>query len=70
MLTADPQAVYPSEVERELLRRHLKKVDLKALAQLSGIDERRLREYRQGVRVPKPERAEKIAEALAELLDG
>jgi hypothetical protein len=70
VLVTDPQAVYPCSSEWELLRRHLKNVDLKTLAELSGIDERRLREYRQGARVPKRERVEKIVEALGELLDG
>jgi hypothetical protein len=65
-----PQTDYPSEMEWELLRAHMKNVDLKALVELSGSDERRLREYRQGVRVPKRERIEKIAEALAEILGG
>jgi transcriptional regulator with XRE-family HTH domain len=66
----DPQAVYPCRSEWALLRAHLKKVDLRALAELSGIAERRLRDYRQGARVPKRERVETIAEALAELLGG
>jgi hypothetical protein len=70
VLPTDPQADYPSEIEWELLRAQLKNVDPKALAELSGIDKRRLREYRQGVRVPKRERVKKIVEALAEILSG
>ena len=45
----------PSIVEYVKVDYYGTATDLKALAALSGIDERRLREYRQGARIPRRE---------------
>jgi hypothetical protein len=69
ILIADPQAVYWGEDEWETVRPYLNRVSISHLSRLSGVPERRLREYRQGARRPSAKRLRKIMEALAEMLD-
>lgn len=52
ILFADPQLVYSDPGEWEVIRAQLAGVRLRDLAQATGISERRLRESRQGARVP------------------
>ena len=64
----EPQTVYWSASDWETLRPWLDRVSLAELSDLTGIDQRRLREYRQGKRKPPAERVERMAEALTRLL--
>jgi hypothetical protein len=68
ILLTDPQAVYLGGGEWEAIRKWLDRVPTSELSKRSGVDARRLREYRQGVSRPRPERAKAIAEALARML--
>ena len=62
MVYSDPRAC-------EATRKQLWHVALRDVARLSGVSERRLREYREGVRSPRAERAQAIAAGVAELLE-
>ncbi len=64
VLLSDPQVVYPGGGEWEAIRSQLDRVSISELSRLSGISERRLREYRQGARRPSAKRLEAIAGAL------
>jgi DNA-binding transcriptional regulator YiaG len=68
VLLSDPQVVYSEEGDWEMIRSQLGRVSISRLARLSGVSERRLREYRQGDRKPSPKRLEAIAAALGRVL--
>ena len=70
VLLTDPQAVYPGGGEWEAIRPWLDRVPLAELSKRTGVDERRLREYRQGRRRPRAERVEAIAKALTRMRSG
>jgi hypothetical protein len=69
VLIVDPQAVYWGGGEWETVRPYLDRVSIAELSRRSGVNARRLREYRQGVRRPKAKTFRKIVKALAEMLD-
>jgi transcriptional regulator with XRE-family HTH domain len=69
VVIGDPQAICESPAEWDLTRSRMESVDLSELAKLSGLDPRRLREYRQGDRRPKRDRFARIVEALTRILD-
>ena len=69
VLLANPQAVYFGGGEWETIRPWLGRVSIRELSRLSGVPERRLREYRQGVRRPSAKRLGMISAALAQTLD-
>jgi hypothetical protein len=68
VLITDPLAVYPSNVEGELLRRRLGEVSIPELAERSGVSERMLRSVRDGSRRPSPATVEAVLRALEEML--
>jgi hypothetical protein len=70
VLLADPQAVYSAGGEWVAIRPQLGRVSIAELSKLSGISERRLREYRQGARRPSAKRLEAIAGALGRKISG
>jgi hypothetical protein len=70
VLVTDPRAVYPSNVEWELLRRRLGEVSITELAAASGVSERMLWYLRDGSRQPSPAMARAILGALGEMLEG
>ncbi len=67
LLTEDPQQIYSGEDYWETLRSSLSGIRLGDLATITGIDERRLREYRGGKR-PRPRRMARIAAGIVEYL--
>ncbi len=69
VLLTDPQAVYLGGGEWESLRPWLGRVSIRKLSKLSGVPERRLREYRQGARRPSAKRLRAIVAALVRMLD-
>jgi hypothetical protein len=68
VLLTDPQAVYFGGGEWETIRPWLGRVSIRELSRLSGVPERRLREYRQGARRPSAKRLGAITAALGERL--
>jgi hypothetical protein len=64
----DPQTVYTAASDWEMIRSWLKRVSLAELAKLSGVHERRLRDYREGKQEPRRERMAASVEALARVL--
>jgi len=69
VLLTDPQAVYFGGGEWEAIRPWLDRVSIRKLSRLSGVPERRLREYRQGARRPSAKRLGAIMPHLAQMLD-
>jgi hypothetical protein len=69
VLLSDPQAVYSEEGDWEMICSQLDRVLLSRLAKLSGVSERRLREYRNGDRKPSRKRRDAIAAALGRMLE-
>jgi len=70
VLLADPQAAYFGGGEWETIRPWLGRVSFRKLSRLSGVPDRRLREYRQGVHRPELKRLGAITAALVRMLDG
>ena len=69
VLLADPQAVYFGAGEWETIRPWLGRVSKRELSRLSGVPERRLREYRQGMHRPSAKTLDTIVTGLGQMLD-